>query len=65
VEIDGKPVDRVDTYRDEEGGELEQTEKRYENLPPGKHEITLFVSGEKNMASRNGFINVFKFKQIP
>jgi uncharacterized protein len=64
VEIDGKQVDMVDTYRDEEGGEFEQIEKRYDNLPQGKHEIVVSVSGEKNAASRNVFINVFKFSVI-
>lgn len=62
VEIDGKEVDSVNTYRPGKGeGELEKT---YDNLTKGKHTVTVSCTGKKDPKSKNTFLNISKFELI-
>ncbi len=62
VEIDGKEVERVNTYNPK-NGEAELV-KTYANLKRGKHTVTLLVTGEKDPQSKNTFLNISKFEVI-
>jgi len=62
VIIDGKEVERVNTYNQEKGEA--ELEKNYLNLNPGKHTITVSVTGDKDPRSGNTFLNILKFKVI-
>jgi hypothetical protein len=62
VEIDGKEVERVNTYNSK-NGEAEII-KKYDDLTPGKHTFKVSVTGEKDPQSKGSFLNIWKFEVI-
>lgn len=62
VEIDGNLVDSFDTFS--KNSPDSPLELSYKNLPPGKHRVTLSVSGKKNPSSKDVYINFIRFKAI-
>ncbi len=62
VEIDGKEAEKVNTYIAETGGK--DLVKTYANLTPGKHNVKISVTGEKDPQSKNTFLNILKFEVI-
>jgi DUF1680 family protein len=62
VEIDGKEVERVNTYS--EGRGEAELEKTYANLNAGKHIVKVSVTGEKDPQSKNTFINILRLEAI-
>lgn len=61
VEIDGKEMEKVNTYNVKNGAELV---KKYSNLTQGKHIVKVSVTEEKDPQSKNTFLNISKLEVI-